>query len=101
GILSKGIHVHSSFPTVFPVESQNIPRKNVSILAKFVAILYDKSSWEKGVYFMKKRMMACLLSILLAFSWSALAEAPEATDAPAPAENAIFVEAGYRHSFAL
>ena len=50
---------------------------------------------------MKKRMMACLLSILLAFSWGALAEAPEATDAPAPAENAIFVEAGYRHSFAL
>ena len=50
---------------------------------------------------MKKRMMACLLSILLAFSWGALAEAPAATDAPAPAENAIFVEAGYRHSFAL
>ena len=50
---------------------------------------------------MEKRMMACLLSILLAFSWGALAEAPEATEAPAPAENAIFVEAGYRHSFAL
>ena len=26
---------------------------------------------------------------------------PFSTDAPAPAENAIFVEAGYRHSFAL
>ena len=42
-----------------------------------------------------KRLLACLLSLFLVLSCGALAEeAPER-------ESAIFVEAGYAHSFAL
>ena len=42
-----------------------------------------------------KRLLACLLSLFLVLSCGALAE-----EAPAR-ESAIFVEAGYAHSFAL
>ena len=44
---------------------------------------------------MKRRIWACLLSLLVLLG-GALAE-----DAAAPEQDAIFVEAGYRHSFAL
>ena len=45
---------------------------------------------------MKKRILACLLACVLLLGCGASAQ-----EASAAAESAIFVEAGYRHSFAL